>query len=246
VSALPAGVEAVLLDIEGTTTPIAFVTATLFPYVRVHLQAHLARHAASDDYAALVDRLRGEWHAAGDRGEAPPAWSDDPGDARLASAVAFVGWLMDQDRKSTPLKDLQGRIWQEGYERGELVSEVFPDVPPALGRWRERGVRAAIYSSGSVLGQQLLFRHTSSGDLTPLLDGFFDTNIGVKTDPESYRRIAPRLCHPHDGILFLSDAPRELEAARAAGMHVRLAVRPGNATVPEGHGFDAVFSFDEL
>jgi enolase-phosphatase E1 len=223
-----------------------FVTRTLFPYVRVHLQAHLAQHAASHDYAALVDRLRDEQGAIREQGEPPPAWVDDPADARLGSAAALVHWLMDHDRKSTPLKELQGRIWKEGYERGELAGEVFPDVPPALRRWRDRGLRSAIYSSGSVLGQQLLFRHASSGDLTPLLDAFFDSNIGAKTDPESYRRIGDRLGHPHDRILFLSDVPRELEAARVAGMRVRLAVRPGNAAVPEGHGLDVVFSFDEL
>ena len=120
--------EAILLDIEGTTTPIAFVVDLLFPYARKHLRRHLEEHATSLTYASLFDQLR-EAHAADQRArESVPAWVDASPAARRDSAASYAEWLMDRDRKSTPLKTLQGKIWEEGYQRGELVGEVFADV----------------------------------------------------------------------------------------------------------------------
>jgi enolase-phosphatase E1 len=246
VSLRPTGVGGVLLDIEGTTTPLTFVTQVLFPYARAHLRSHLERHAASDIYVSILTRLRHEHRISSERNEAPPAWSDGSTDACIASAVAFVEWLMDRDRKSTPLKELQGLIWQAGYQRGALVGQVFPDVPLTLRRWQEQQVSACIYSSGSVLAQQLLFRHSSAGDLTPLLHSFFDTNVGAKIEPGSYRRIAQHLRRPAETIVFLSDSPCELDAARTAGMHVRLVIRPGNAPLLESHDYSAVHSLDQI
>jgi enolase-phosphatase E1 len=246
VSPLPAGADAVLLDVEGTTTPLAFVTKVLFPYVREHLRAHLEQHATSDDYASILGRLGREHHASLQRGETPPAWVDGPTHARIASAVEFVEWLMDRDVKSTPLKELQGRIWEDGYRQGALVGQVFPDVPPALRRWNDQSLNLGIFSSGSVLAQRLLFQHSSAGDLTRLLHAFFDTNVGAKIDPDSYRRIAQRLGRPVNGIVFLSDTPRELDAARAAGMPVRLVIRPGNAPSSPDHDHIAIHGFDGL
>jgi enolase-phosphatase E1 len=268
VSGRPAGVAALLLDIEGTTTPLAFVTQVLFPYARMHLREHLEQHAGAERHAALLERLRREHEreerreavpgdreerreaVPGDRvgqgGETPPPWIDTTPATRHASVVAFVNWLMDRDRKSTPLKELQGLIWESGYRRGDLVGELFSDVAPALGRWRDQGVSACIFSSGSVLAQRLLFQHSSAGDLTHLLRGFFDTEVGAKNDADSYRRISQRLGLGPDAVLFLSDVPRELDAARAAGMHARLVVRPGNAPVPAADEQAAIRSFDEL
>src|SRR5262245_6253786 len=120
VSPLSDGAKAVPLDVEGTTTPLAFVTKVLFPYVREHLRAHLEQLAASNDYATILERLGREHHASSQRGETPPAWVDGPTHARTASAVAFVEWLMDRNVKSTPLKELQDRIWEDGYRRGTL------------------------------------------------------------------------------------------------------------------------------
>jgi enolase-phosphatase E1 len=153
---------------------------------------------------------------------------------------------MDRDRKSTQLKELQGRIWEDGYRRGELVGEVFPDVGPALQRWHDRGLHVGIFSSGSVQAQQLLFRHSSAGDLTPYLRSYFDTNVGAKADPGSYRRIGEAIAVPAGAVLFLSDVVRELDAACAAGMQVRLVVRPGNAPVPPGHRFETIQNLDAL
>ena len=153
---------------------------------------------------------------------------------------------MDRDRKSTALKSLQGLIWEEGYRGGDLLGEVFADVPAALARWRAQRIDAGIFSSGSVLAQQLLFRHSSAGDLTSLLRWHFDTTTGPKTDPESYRRIAAAMGIPAASVLFVSDIAAELDAARTAGMQTRLALRPGNRPPPLGHGHTEIRTFDEL
>ena len=152
---------------------------------------------------------------------------------------------MDRDRKSPGLKLLQGRIWERGYRTGELAGKVFPDVAPALRRWRDAGVTVAIYSSGSELAQRLLFGSTGEGDLTKLLSRFFDTAVGPKVSPDSYRRIAGDLGERPDEVLFVSDVTAELDAADAAGCQARLCVRPGNHQQPPHH-HAVVHSFDEL
>ena len=241
-----ARIEAILLDIEGTTTPIAFVVDHLFPYARKHLRQHLEGHATSPTYASLLDQLREE-HAADQRAAEPvPAWLDAPPSARLDSAASYAEWLMDRDRKSTPLKSLQGELWEEGYQRGELVGEVFADVPGALARWHAQGVQIGIFSSGSVLAQRLLFRHSSAGDLTPFLQWYFDTTTGKKADADSYRRIAAAMNTPPQAIVFVSDLVAELDAARDAGLQTRLSIRPGNALLPPAQGHAVVRTFDEL
>ena len=153
---------------------------------------------------------------------------------------------MDRDRKSPPLKALQGLIWKEGYRSGDILGEVFPDVPAALLRWSSSGRRVAIFSSGSVLAQQLLFRHSTAGDLAPFLSSYFDTLLGAKGDPASYTSIASALQLSPGQVLFVSDVPRELDAANMAGMQLRLSVRPGNVVIPAGHGYATIESLDEL
>jgi 2,3-diketo-5-methylthio-1-phosphopentane phosphatase len=241
-----AGIGAILLDIEGTTTPIAFVTQVLFPHARTHLRVHLERHAHSPAYATLFAAFREEHASDSRRGEPVPPWADQPEPARLAAIAAYAEWLMDRDRKSPALKELQGRIWEDGYRRGELVGEVFSDVPGALRRWQERQLPVGIFSSGSVLAQQLLFGHSSAGDLTPFLRWYFDTRVGAKGEPDSYRTIAQTISLPANSILFVSDVTRELTAARAAGMQVRLSLRPGNTPQPEADAFEVVTSLAEV
>jgi enolase-phosphatase E1 len=241
-----AGISAILLDIEGTTTPIAFVTQVLFPHARRHLGSHLERHARSPAYETLFAAFREEHASDSLRGEGLPPWIDEPESGRLAAVAAYAEWLMDRDRKSPALKELQGRIWEDGYRRGELVGEVFPDVPGALRRWQERHLPVGIFSSGSVLAQQLLFGHSSAGDLTPFLRRYFDTRVGAKIEPESYRTIARAIGLPADSILFVSDVTRELSAARAAGMQVRLSVRPGNPPQPDAQEFEMTKNLGEL
>lgn len=206
----------ILLDIEGTTTPITFVYDVLFPFARAHVHEHLDNEAQQ--------ALRREHESDVRRGLTPPPWS--------SGGLAYVYWLMDQDRKSTALKNLQGKIWQMGYRRGGLRGEVFPDVPVALERWRRAGIDVRIYSSGSILAQQLIFSTTKYGDLTVFLNGYFDTTTGPKTEPASYAKIADTFGLPPSEILFISDVTRELDAAASAGLQVLLSLRPGNAPQP--------------
>jgi len=238
----PAG--AILLDIEGTTTAVAFVTEVLFPYVRRHLRSHLKARSGLPEYKSMIMGLRAEHASALRSGETVPRWDDDPPTAFHEAIAGYVEWLMDRDRKSTALKELQGRIWEDGYRRGELVGEVFPDVRPALRHWHEQHVPVGIFSSGSILAQQLLFRYSSAGDLTGLLQWYFDTRVGSKVDAESYRRIAASTKIPASAFLFLSDTVKELDAARAAGMQVRLVVRPGNAPVAVSHDYETIHSLE--
>jgi enolase-phosphatase E1 len=241
-----ADVRAILLDVEGTTTPLAFVVERLFPYARTHLRRHVEQYATAPQYARLWQQLRDEHARDREAGQPVPIWVDTPVSAQLASVVAYLEWLMERDRKSTGLKDLQGRVWEEGYRRGELRGEVFAEVPRALERWRARGLAIGIFSSGSVLAQRLLFRHSSAGDLTRYLEWHFDTTIGGKTDAESYHRIAAAMTMPPAAVLFISDVVRELDAAKAAGMQARLSVRPGNPPPLTVHDHDVVHTFDDV
>ena len=238
--------RAIVLDIEGTTTPIAFVHDVLFPYARTHLVEFLRADWASPGVVEAVRRLSAE-HA-GDlaAGEHPPAWIMDSTHDPIASVAAYCGWLMDRDRKSPGLKTLQGLIWECGYQAGTLRGIVFPDVAPAMRRWTAAGLDIAIYSSGSELAQRRLFESTTEGDLTPLVTAFFDTAIGGKTEPESYRRIAARLGRRPGDVLFVSDLTREIAAAREAGLDVRLSRRPGNAPQPGADAFRQITSLDEI
>jgi enolase-phosphatase E1 len=222
-------VRGILLDIEGTTTPIAFVYDVLFPFARLNA-ARYVKHADLNDLKHEHDEdLR--------QGRNPPPWSTEP--------VAYIDWLMDQDRKSTALKNIQGKIWLEGYESGELHGEVFPDVLPALECWRRDKIDVRIFSSGSILAQQLLFSSTASGDLTKLINGYFDTTTGPKNDPSSYSRIANSFGIPATEILFISDVTRELDAARTAGMQTLLCVRPGNHPQPP-HDHVTITTFKDI
>jgi len=197
-----------LLDIEGTTTPIAFVTDTLFPYARARLVSFLSREGRADEASAFLAE-------------------------------------MDRDSKSTELKAVQGRIWEDGYRSGELTGTVFEDVPRAFARWQSAGTPIATFSSGSVLAQQWLFRRSSAGDLTPFISQYFDTEVGPKRDPASYARIAATVALPPSSITFVSDVVAELDAARAAGMQTIMSLRPGNHPQPP-HDHRVVHSFDEI
>ncbi|MFN2570860.1 MAG: acireductone synthase [Gemmatimonadales bacterium] len=240
----PSDIRAVLLDIEGTTTPIAFVHEVLFPYARARLRAYLTAHAADPELRGDIELLRAE-HAAESAQPAVPAWnsSDD-----LASAASYANWLMDRDRKSTALKSLQGKIWEAGYRTGELQGkgEVYPDVRPALARWRDAGKMIAIFSSGSVQAQRNLFANTTDGDLSAFLSGYFDTTTGPKRVAASYGRIAAALRRAPGEILFVSDVAEELDAARAAGMHTTLCDRAGGAPDAPPTDHPRIRSFAEL
>lgn len=198
--------RAVLTDIEGTTSSIAFVTDTLFPYARAHMADYVAAHA---DAVA-------------------PILADVPGTDTAARLATLLGW-MDADAKQTPLKTLQGLIWADGYADGSLTGHVYADAAAALARWKADGIDLYVYSSGSVAAQKLIFGHSCEGDLTPLFSGYFDTHVGAKRDAASYAAIAGRIGLAPGEILFLSDAPAEVDAARAAGMDALLVDREGDA-----------------
>ena len=240
------GVRAVLLDIEGTTTPIAFVHDVLVPYARAHLGAWFDHAAGSAAFTFLARQLADEHAADRARGEPVPHWRADTIAETRASIGAYADWLMDRDRKSPALKHLQGLVWERGYQAGQLRGEVFADVPVALRRWRDGGATIAIFSSGSELAQQRLFQSTPYGDLTPFLSRFFDTAVGPKREAASYRRITTELGHAPGDILFVSDVVDELAAADAAGQQTALALRPGNPVQPGATRFVAIHTFDEL
>jgi len=231
------GVTSVLLDIEGTTTPMAFVYDVLFPYARARLNGFLRGHAWEDQLRDTLATLRIEWLEDARQGEEPPDWAV----ADIPAAARYLEWLMERDRKSPSLKRIQGEIWQTGFQSGELRGDLFPDVAPALARWKTGGVGIAIYSSGSVLAQRLIF-----GGLTPFISAFFDTAVGPKRSVDSYRRIARELGKKPEEILFVSDVPEELNAALDAGFQILLAVRPGNREVEGPQSIDEVASFDEI
>ncbi len=216
---------AILTDIEGTTTPIAFVRDVLFPYARARLPGFLAQHGAESTVAGLLADA-----------------------TRLAAGRpvqdALVAW-MDEDAKVTPLKALQGLIWDEGYTRGELLGRIYPDVPPVLRQWRARGIRLYVYSSGSEAAQRLIFGHSDAGNLAGLFSGFFDTRVGAKREAASYRDIARGIGLPPGEVLFLSDIEEELDAAAAAGLLTTQLVRAQDGTIPSTRHPTAV-DFSEL
>jgi len=229
----------VLLDVEGTTTPVDFVVRALFPEARARARDFLEAHAADPEVALDVAGLREEHARDTTAGRRPPDWEESP-----AAVAAYARWLMDQDRKLTALKSLQGRIWAEAYAAGRLRGQVYDDVPRALERWTRSGRRVAVFSSGSVLAQELLFRHSDHGDLTPFLSAHFDTTTGPKREADSYRAIASALEVTAGAALFVSDVVAELDAAREAGFATALAVRtpPG----PAGHPHRTIRSFDDI
>lgn len=230
-----AGIRGILLDIEGTTTPIAFVHDVLFSYARQHVHDYLSSHFKDENVRADIRLLRSE-----------DSFTDDD----IDSIVAHINRLIDLDRKSTGLKSLQGKIWHEGYADGTLRAQVFADVAPAFARWRVAGLTISIFSSGSVLAQQLLFAHTEAGDLTPFISHYFDTGVGKKGEPESYRRIAEQVGIQPGEILFISDVVTELAAAREAGMKTALSIRPGNQPQNQPQNspeqYPIIHSFDEV
>lgn len=224
------GVRAVLTDIEGTTSSIAFVKDTLFPFARRHLGAFVTAHRHDARVRQCLEDAR--------------ALADSPALSDADLVALLLGW-MDEDRKATPLKALQGLIWEQGYASGELKGHVYPDAVEGLRAWRTRGLRLAVYSSGSVAAQKLLFGHTASGDLTPLFSGFFDTTSGPKVERDSYARIAGALELPPAQVAFLSDSVAELDAARSAGLRTACLDR-GEAVIPAGHGHPTFPGFATL
>ncbi|MGC4007575.1 MAG: acireductone synthase [Pseudomonas sp.] len=217
-------IKAILTDIEGTTSAVSFVFDMLFPYAAAHLPDYVLEHAADPAVAEQLAAVRA------DSGET---------NADTARCIEILlGWIAE-DRKATPLKALQGMVWEQGYRAGQLKGHVYPDAVDALRQWHAEGYRLYVYSSGSIQAQKLIFGCSEAGDLSPLFSGYFDTTSGPKREAESYQRIAAAIGLPGEEILFLSDVVQELDAAQQAGLQTIGLAREGG--VLEGH--DTVASF---
>ncbi|KAJ4981552.1 hypothetical protein NE237_032389 [Protea cynaroides] len=249
-NALELSRRCIVLDIEGTTTPISFVTDVLFPYARDNVGKHLYStydtEETQDDIKLLRAQVEEDLHQ-GVVGAVPMPTNVGGKDEVIASLVANVEAMIKADRKITGLKQLQGHIWRTGFQNSELEGVVFEDVPAAFQKWHAVGIKVYIYSSGSREAQRLLFGHSNYGDLRKYLCGFFDTTIGNKKETRSYFEISQSLGvdEPSD-ILFVTDVIQEAVAAKAAGLEVIISVRPGNGPLPENHGFKTVQSFVEI
>uniref|UniRef100_A0A672UQ93 Enolase-phosphatase E1 n=2 Tax=Strigops habroptila TaxID=2489341 RepID=A0A672UQ93_STRHB len=250
---VPAEVRAILLDIEGTTTPIAFVQETLFPYIKDNVKEYLRAHWEEEECQRDVGLLRKQAQEDSSLdGAVPIPLESGSGEEELErviqAVVDNVHWQMSMDRKTTALKQLQGHMWRAAYATGLVKGEIFEDVVPAIRKWREAGMKVYIYSSGSIEAQKLLFGYSTEGDILELFDGHFDTKIGPKVESESYRRIAASIGCATNNILFLTDVPREANAAEEADTHVAVVIRPGNAglTDDEKSYYSLISSFTEL
>ncbi len=218
-------VRAVLTDIEGTTSSLSFVKEILFPYSKSKLKKFVAKHSHDPQVRNILAEVQEI-----ERG--------DP-------VRTLIKWI-EEDRKITPLKELQGLIWEEGYRSGELKGHIYEDAYRKLLEWHKRGIPIYIYSSGSVKAQKLLFGHTQYGDLNYLFSGYFDTKVGNKKEPDSYRRIAKEIGLRPEEVLFLSDNPEEIRASAEAGMRVIRVAREGENELIEGFPYLQVRSFEEI
>ncbi len=222
-------IKAIVTDIEGTTSSISFVHEVLFPYAREHLAEFVRNHLNEEKVA---EQLRAVCEEAGQELDNEQA---------IAQLLAWIA----EDKKATPLKALQGMIWEAGYRDGSFTGHVYDDAVAGLHRWHGAGIKLYVYSSGSVAAQQLLFGYSDAGDLTPLFSGYFDTRIGHKRDAEAYHHIVDELGIDAGAILFLSDIKEELDAAKEAGMQTCWLVREAasldpNAAHPQVNSFDAI------
>jgi len=220
--------KAIITDIEGTTSSLSFVKDVLFPYARAHMAEFVRANRA--DPAVQQQLTEVASMAGGPLGDE-------------AAIAQLIRWI-DEDKKITPLKALQGMIWERGYHDGDFKGHLYADAHQHLQRWHQQGLALYIFSSGSVKAQKLLFAHTEYGDLTPLFSGYFDTTTGAKREARAYRTIAQQIGLPPKDILFLSDIEEELDAAAEAGMQTTQLVREG---APRGAGrHRAVSSFEQI
>lgn len=213
-------IKAIVCDIEGTTTSLSFVKDTLFPYARQHMAKFVRDKQHDPEIANLVENVKREMQRS---------------DASLDEVIGQLESWIDEDKKITPLKAIQGHIWQYGYRNGDYHGHVYADAYEKLKEWHESGIALYIFSSGSVYAQKLLFAHTKYGDMTPLFSGYFDTNIGAKVDAASYGTIADQTGFPAKEILFLSDIEKELDAAKSVGLSTIWLVRDGVLTSGSQH-----------
>jgi len=221
-------IQAIVTDIEGTTSSLSFVKDVLFPYARAHLADFVRQHQQDEAVRTLLADVSTVVGA--------------PLDIEQ-SIAQLVAWI-DADQKITPLKSLQGLIWNAGYQHGDFKGHVYADAVQGLQQWHQQGLALYVYSSGSVQAQKLLFGYSEAGDLTSLFSGYFDTHIGGKREAVSYQRIADAIAVPPENIVFLSDIVEELDAARQAGFDTRWLIR--ETAIPAQAAHVAVANFDAI
>jgi enolase-phosphatase E1 len=221
-------IKAIVTDIEGTTSSLSFVKEVLFPYAREHIGDYVRQHAEEADTVSLINDVRKEAAE----------------DLDIEGVIAQLERWIDEDRKITPLKAIQGLVWEAGYNQGDYQGHIYEDAKKKLQQWYEQGIQLFVYSSGSVYAQKLLFGHTKFGDINSLFSGYFDTKIGAKMEIASYQSIARNIGFEADEILFLSDIEGELDAAKAAGMKtiwlIRDSIPDKNATHQQVVDFDGI------
>jgi len=218
-----------LLDIEGTTCPFSFIVDVLFPYAEQNLATFLESHQHEDSIIKILAMANKEW-----------AKDNQPGSISLRekckelsltpkkSTTKYLQYLMSIDQKSTALKDLQGKIWKQGYKDGALKSTLFEEANECIRRWKKNGLILAVYSSGSVEAQKLLYQHTQTGNLAELFSHWFDTHTGPKKSQESYELIAKEMGTDTKNVIFISDNGEECDAAKIAGMQTLFSLRANN------------------
>ncbi|MBU2571561.1 MAG: acireductone synthase [Gammaproteobacteria bacterium] len=221
-------ITTIVTDIEGTTSSLSFVKEVLFPYARTHIAEFIRNHGHEPEVSALLQDAA--------------KLIDDPTNTE-SLIEQMIQWI-DQDQKVTPLKSLQGLIWEHGYRQGDFKGHIYADAAQAMQEWHHQGIKLYVYSSGSVYAQKLLFKHTEFGDLTALFSGYFDTHIGGKKETASYSAIAEQIETEPENILFLSDITEELDAALKAGFKTCRLVREGKADAPSDH--DTVSNFFDI
>ena len=205
-------IKVILTDIEGTTSAVSFVFDVLFPYAARHLPDFVRQNVERADVAEQIAAVRRD--------------SNEP-QADVERVVEILLSWIAEDRKATPLKALQGMVWAQGYQAGQLKGHVYPDAVEALKRWHQAGYQLFVYSSGSIQAQKLIFGCSEAGDLTPLFSGYFDTTSGPKREAQSYTNIQQAIGVEPQDILFLSDIVEELDAAQSAGLQTCGLAREG-------------------
>ena len=236
-------IDVVVLDIEGTTTPIDFVHKTLFKYARLNMRDFLNKNKNSGIIKKALNEIMRTFKDNENSISNELVGSTGHGFS-IENAAAMLNHLIDIDSKAPQLKLIEGMIWEEGYRNGRLKGEVYSDVPVFMKKWAYLGKDICIYSSGSILAQKLIFSTTKYGDLTSYITGYFDTGTGRKTDPESYGKIAASLKKDPGRILFLSDSQAEINAAASKGFRAIMVQRDGNPDMNANPGI--VSSFSEI
>ena len=237
------GLQHVLLDIEGTTCPVNFVSEVLFPYAHQQIPLFLADQAENPIVQEILTQVFDAW----DQDTDPEALSlrQRSFEKNTESAIKYLSWLIKKDRKLTPLKELQGLIWRQGYDKKILKAPLYADVPEALRRWHHAGLRLSVYSSGSINAQKLLYQHSTFGDLSNFFYQWFDTNVGSKQIEQSYTNIGKTLNANPETIVFISDHKSELSAAKSAGLKVLFSQRDGNPEADNGD-YIGIKNYSEL